>query len=112
MFSVTDNRVASELSAELGSVITQAIERATKEERELVELAGQVTHTLLGYTDGEHVLEYSAYGARNDDTGEVTFNLAFRARPVRTAKRDKAATWNPSQGPLVPRSAGDGAPRA
>lgn len=101
-YNITDNRVPSEVLADLPRRVDDAKKNAPVDEHPLIELAGQVIHyNVEGLTD-DQVVDVSAYGSNIPSTGTKTFSVSVNAKPIRTpaSKAVAAEPWTPRQGPL------------
>jgi hypothetical protein len=102
-YNMQASRVASEVRAQLPSLVTSAKQSAPAEEHAQIELAGQAMHFALDGIDDDHLVELQAYGANVPSVGTRTFFVSVATRAIKakaeTAKA-QSVPWDPSQGPL------------
>ena len=104
-YNIAKQLIASELKAQLATLVTDAMKTAAPEEQELIQLAGQNAHVVLSDIDDESLVDFQAYGSDTPSTGTGTFFISLNYKPLRTlTKPEVTKTWTPDQGPLALRT--------
>lgn len=101
-YNIADNRVPSEILADLPARITDAKRNAPVEEHPMIDLAGQVIHWNLQGLSDDVAVELQAHGACTPSTGAKVWYVNFIGKAIRTRTAAPAPVkaWDPSQGPL------------